>query len=141
VTIHLKVSYFSGIQSELIVDGQDALDGRYGIPRRARLDAPGTIHHIIARGIAGTKIVRTRKDREDFLRRIAERCEAGALAVYAWALMDTHFHVLLRTGSESTTQALPCNEETSPSRLPLRHSLSTPILPSTGALSLVRLAQ
>jgi hypothetical protein len=52
------------------------------MPRHARLDAPGTIHHVIGRGIAGIKVFPTKKDRSDFLLRVAERCEAGALMVY-----------------------------------------------------------
>lgn len=28
------------------------------MPRKARLDAPGTLHHVIGRGIEGTKIFR-----------------------------------------------------------------------------------
>ena len=39
--------------------------------RRARIDAPGTLHHVIGRGIGGSKIFRSNKDREDFLRRTA----------------------------------------------------------------------
>ncbi len=68
------------------------------MPRHARLDAPGTLHHIIGRGMAGLKAFGTKKDKEDFLRRMAERSEEGGLAIYAWALMDTHFHILAQTG-------------------------------------------
>jgi putative transposase len=76
------------------------------MPRHARLDAPGTIHHVIGRGIAGTKVFGTGRDREDFIHRMAERCEAGSLAVYAWALMNTHFHLLLRTGSDTLSSSM-----------------------------------
>ena len=57
------------------------------MPRQARLDAPGTLHHVMARGIEGTDIFRTDKDRNDFLVRLGEQCEAEALKVYAWALI------------------------------------------------------
>lgn len=69
------------------------------MPRHARLDAPGTLHHVIGRGIPEIKVFRTKKDKEDFLQRVAVLCEAGSIAVYAWAIMDTHFHLLVRTGS------------------------------------------
>jgi REP element-mobilizing transposase RayT len=55
------------------------------------LDAPGTLHHVIGRGIEGAKIFRNEWDKEDFLSRMAELCQAGVLIVYAWALMDNHF--------------------------------------------------
>ena len=53
------------------------------MPRGARLDAPGTLHHVIGRAIEGAKIFRNREDREDFLGRLAKLCEARALSVYA----------------------------------------------------------
>ena len=70
------------------------------------MDAPGALHHVIGRGIEKTQIFRSRKDREDFLRRLGELSEAGALSIYAWALMDTHFHLLLRTGNQSVSQSM-----------------------------------
>ncbi len=62
------------------------------MPRQLRLDAPGTLHHVMGRGIETSKIFRTRKDREDFIDRLAELCRSGSWAVYAWALMPNHFH-------------------------------------------------
>ena len=61
------------------------------MPRQPRLDAPGTLHHVIGRGIEGSKIFRNRGDREDFLGRLAKLCEGKVLSVYAWALMGSHF--------------------------------------------------
>jgi len=69
------------------------------MPRQARLDAPGTLHHVMARGIEGTNIFRTNRDREDFLDHLALQCEADALKVYAWALIPNHFHLLVQTGT------------------------------------------
>ena len=37
------------------------------MPRKARLDAPGALHHIMIRGIERRKIFRDDGDREDFL--------------------------------------------------------------------------
>ncbi len=48
------------------------------MPRQARLDAPGTLHHVMARGIEGTDIFGTDKDRGDFLDRLAAQCEVEA---------------------------------------------------------------
>jgi len=38
-------------------------------PRRARLDAPGTLHHVILRGIDNCKIVKDISDRKNFVLR------------------------------------------------------------------------
>ncbi len=76
------------------------------MPRQPRLDAPGTLHHVIGRGIEKGKIFRDRGDREDFLGRLAKLCEAKALSVYAWALMDNHFHLLVRSRKESLSHSM-----------------------------------
>ncbi len=76
------------------------------MPRQARLDAPGTLHHVIGRGIEGAKIFRTPVDREDFLTRLGERWGEGAWQVYAWTLLDNHFHLLVRTGNQSLAQSM-----------------------------------
>ena len=70
------------------------------MPRQARLDAPGALHHVMGRGIEGLKIFRNKTDREDFLDRLEALCNGEALKVYAWAMLDNHFHLLARTGKE-----------------------------------------
>jgi putative transposase len=57
------------------------------MPRQPRLDAPGTLHHVIGRGIEGAKIFRNEEDKSDLLSRVAELCQAGFWMVYAWAPM------------------------------------------------------
>ncbi len=50
--------------------------------------------------IEGIDIFGTKKDCEDFLGRLQDLCEKEDLSIYAWAPMDTHFHVLARTGKD-----------------------------------------
>lgn len=71
------------------------------MPRGPRLDAPGILHHVMARGIEGGRIFQSDKDREDFLRRLAGQVEATGLQVLAWALLPNHLHLLVRTGRRS----------------------------------------
>ena len=68
------------------------------MPRGPRLDAPGVLHHVMARGIEGHAIFRDDEDRQDLLERPAALAERSDLAVYAWALLPNHFHLLVRTG-------------------------------------------
>jgi len=42
-----------------------------GMPRVARLDTPGLLHHIIIRGIERRKIFDDDKDREDLIQRLS----------------------------------------------------------------------
>jgi len=76
------------------------------MPRQPRLDAPGALHHVMGRGIDGIKIFSNKRDREDFLERLADLCRADALSVYAWALMGNHYHLLLRTGNQQLSNSM-----------------------------------
>ena len=73
------------------------------MPRGPRLDAPGTLHHVIIRGIERRKIVDDDKDREDFVTRLGSIALDTETSIYAWALMTNHAHILLR----SSTAGLP----------------------------------
>lgn len=44
------------------------------MPRSARLDAPGVLHHVMARGIERRHIFRDDLDREDFVTRLSSHC-------------------------------------------------------------------
>jgi len=69
------------------------------MPRQARLDVPGLIHHVMARGIEGRDIFNDDNDRTNFLKRLVEAAnQPGGPRIYAWALMSNHFHLLLRPG-------------------------------------------
>jgi len=69
------------------------------VPRGPRLDAPGLVHHIRARGIEGRKIFIDDRDRGDFVHRLASVCADEQAFLYAWSLMPNHFHLTLRTGT------------------------------------------
>jgi putative transposase len=71
---------------------------RWAMPRAARLDARGVLHHIIIRGIERPKIFRDAKDRENLLERLGSLLLETKTACYAWALTPNHVHFLLRTG-------------------------------------------
>ncbi len=68
------------------------------MPRRSRIDAPGALHHIIARGIERTKIFRDDWDRNNFLKRLGEILKETKTPCLAWSLIPNHFHLLLKTG-------------------------------------------
>jgi REP element-mobilizing transposase RayT len=67
------------------------------MPRKARLDAPGTLHHIIMRGIEKRRIVDDQKDRKNFVSRMGPIASETNTLIYAWALMPNHAHILLRS--------------------------------------------
>ena len=69
------------------------------MPRQARLDAPGVLQDVMARGIERRKIFWDDKDRTAFLERFGVILEETQTQCYAWALIPNHFHILLRTGA------------------------------------------
>ncbi len=54
------------------------------MPRIARLDAPGVLHHIMIRGIERRKIFRNDKDREDFLDRLSTLLPKAETSCYVY---------------------------------------------------------
>ena len=69
------------------------------MPRQARIDIPGALHHIIGRGIERRKIFQDDTDREDFVGRLGDVLRETATPCLAWALIPNHFHLLLVTGA------------------------------------------
>ena len=68
------------------------------MPRQARIDAPGALHHIIIRGIEQRAIFKDRIDRANFIKRLGTVISETATPCYAWVLMHNHVHLLLKTG-------------------------------------------
>jgi REP element-mobilizing transposase RayT len=68
------------------------------MPRGARLDVPGTLHHVIIRGIERGVIFTDEEDRNEFLRRMGTLAKGSGTAIYAFALMTNHLHILLKSG-------------------------------------------
>jgi len=68
------------------------------MPRGPRLDTPGTLHHVIIRGINRGAIVMDDDDRTAFVNRVGSLAQSTSTTMYAWALMDNHVHLLLKSG-------------------------------------------
>jgi REP element-mobilizing transposase RayT/DNA-binding Lrp family transcriptional regulator len=68
------------------------------MPRKSRIDAPGALHHIIARGIERKKIFQDDTDQNHFLERLGVILKETKTPCLAWALIPNHFHLLLKTG-------------------------------------------
>jgi len=69
------------------------------MPRKARIDAPGALHHIIIRGIERRKIFYDDRDRDNFIERLGVVLTETRTPCFAWALIPNHLHLLVRTGS------------------------------------------
>jgi REP element-mobilizing transposase RayT len=66
--------------------------------RKARIDAPGALHHIIVRGIERRRIFSDDQDRDNFVERLGDIVIETQSCCFAWALIPNHAHILLQTG-------------------------------------------
>ena len=71
------------------------------MPRQARIDYPGALNHIIGRGIERRAIFKKEADKSLFLKIIQKQLSKSSVQIYAWCIMDNHFHILLETGKTS----------------------------------------
>lgn len=69
------------------------------MPRQARLDIPGALHHIMVRGINRADIFDDELDKVLFLERMGVLVAEGKCSVYAWAIMPNHIHILFKSGA------------------------------------------
>jgi REP element-mobilizing transposase RayT len=68
------------------------------MPRIARLDTPGLLHHIMIRGIERRKIFNDDADRENFVERLSVLLPETQTQCCAWSFLSNHAHFLLRSG-------------------------------------------
>ena len=81
---------------------------QYGsaMPRQARLDVPGALHHIMVRGINKTDLFEDKRDKARFLERLGENVTEGKCSIYAWVLMDNHAHLLFKSGQDGISAVM-----------------------------------
>lgn len=76
------------------------------MPRQGRVDFPGAIQHITARGIERRQIFWDDADRKEFLHRFGEACLKTQTRCYAFALIPNHFHLFVETGKVSISKLM-----------------------------------
>ena len=76
------------------------------MPRQARLDVAGALHHIMVRGINKTAIFEDDKDRIRFLERLGQTVIEGECTIYAWVLMSNHVHILFKSGKSGISDVM-----------------------------------
>ena len=74
------------------------------MPRQARLDAPGTLHHVMIRGIGSATIFDDDGDRRNFLSRIGKLVGNTGTRILAWVQMDNHVYLLLFRGQSGISR-------------------------------------
>jgi putative transposase len=76
------------------------------MPRQARLDVPGALHHIMVRGINKSSIFDDDQDRQKFLERLGANVIEAKCSIYALALMTNHVHLLFKSGKKGISTVM-----------------------------------
>ena len=74
--------------------------------RPLRIESSDVLYHVTSRGNEGQAIVRDKRDRErwtSYLERVVLR---HRVVLYAYVLMDNHYHLLLETPSGNLPQIM-----------------------------------
>ncbi len=68
-----------------------------GMPRRLRIQYPGAIYHVMARGNGRQDIVRDDADRDRLQQELGRAVGRCGWRVYAFVILSNHLHVVLKT--------------------------------------------
>ena len=74
--------------------------------RPLRVYVPGAWYHVTARGNERRAIVRDDSDRDGFLTRLAATTVRFRLNLYAYVLMQNHFHLLMEPSEDNLSRAM-----------------------------------
>jgi REP element-mobilizing transposase RayT len=67
------------------------------MPRPPRIDFPDALYHVTSRGNGRAEIFFCDDDRQRFLGQLAHHLHLTGVVLYAYVLLDNHFHFLVRT--------------------------------------------
>ncbi len=74
------------------------------MPRLPRINFPDAVYHVTCRGNGRARIFLDDDDRHRFLRQLQDNVETHAVLLHAFAPMDNHFHLLVRTPLANLSQ-------------------------------------
>jgi len=73
---------------------------------RTEIEDKNAIYHIISKGIEGIDIFNDDADRNKFLQLLQKMVNSHKIHLFSYVLMDTHFHLLLKTEEANLSQAM-----------------------------------
>ncbi len=94
------------------------------MPRKARVEFPGAVYHLLDRGDRQEAIFRDNPDRETFLRTLSQVCARCGWRVHALVLMTNHYHLLVETPEPNLVAGMRWFQTTYTIRFNRRHRLS-----------------
>jgi REP element-mobilizing transposase RayT len=94
------------------------------MPRKARVEFPGAVYHLLDRGDRREAIFVNGADRENFLRTLGQACGRCGWRVHALVLMTNHYHLLVETPEANLVAGMRWFQTTYTVRFNRRHRLS-----------------
>jgi REP element-mobilizing transposase RayT len=91
------------------------------MPRTPRVEYENAVYHVMARGNRREAIVLDDGDRELFRETFAEACGRTGWEVFAWVLMDNHYHAVFRTPEPNLVAGMQWFQNAYTRRLNARH--------------------
>jgi REP element-mobilizing transposase RayT len=92
--------------------------------RAWRIEYEGALYHVLSRGNERQDIVITDGDRKLFLATVGEMGDRFEIEVFAYVLMDNHYHLLFRTNRANLCRSMQWFGATYTKRFNLRHNRS-----------------
>ena len=71
------------------------------MPRKPRQYSATGIYHVMSRGIGGQPIFRCNEDYHKFIQVLGDCKKEDGFRLYAYCLIASHFHMLLKVDNES----------------------------------------
>jgi len=89
--------------------------------RPIRLQYPGAVYHVMARGNHGQAVFHDSQDRQLFLETLGEACGKTGWRVHAYVLMGNHYHLLVETPEPNLVAGMKWLQGTYTQRYNARH--------------------
>ena len=93
------------------------------MPRQVRIQFPGAVYHVMARGDRREAIYRDEQDRRMFLDVFEEACGRTGWRCHAFVLMSNHYHLVLETPEPNLVAGMGWLQNTYTRRHNVRHKL------------------
>ena len=91
--------------------------------RALRIEYPGAVYHVMARGNQGGPVFADDLDRRRWLETLAEGCEKTGWQVHAYVLMGNHYHLLVETPEGNLVAGMKWLQGTYTQRYNGRHGI------------------
>jgi len=91
--------------------------------RPLRIQYPGAVYHVMARGNQGQRIFQDDRDRQCFLETLGEACEKTGWRIHAYVLMGNHYHLLVETPEGNLIEGMKWVQGAYTQRYNSRHKL------------------